>query len=182
MALPTRTAPRRRTRLRPSTRHLPGWLAGLVAVWMVCASCGFDVQTNRPYTPADGVNFNVGAAQQIQVRNLLIISAEPGEGVLSATIYAARPDALLAVSGSADALDGDGAPLTGTLPAPVPIPVTGFVTLTDLPPIVVRSAALRAGLTAQVTLRFQNAGQATVSVPVMDADISYYETIKPLAP
>jgi hypothetical protein len=158
-----------------------GWLVGLITICLVSASCGFDVQTNRPYTPADGVHVDGGAGGQVQVRNLLIISAEPGEGILSATIYATRPDQLVAVNGTADALDGDGAPLTATLPAPITVRPQNYVELTELPSIVVRSNALEAGLTAQLTLQFRDAGQATIRVPVMAADISYYESIRPLA-
>jgi hypothetical protein len=162
--------------------RVAGWLIGMITICLVSASCGFDVQTNRPYTPADGVNLDVGADGQVQVRNLLIISGEPGEGILSATIYATRPDQLVAVTGSADALDGNGAPLTATLPAPITVRPQNYVELTELPPIVLRSNALEAGLTAQLTLEFRDAGQATIRVPVMAADISYYESIKPLAP
>ena len=49
------------------------------------ASCGMDVQTTRPYTPAEGVNVEVGRPA-VQVRNLMILSREDGKGFLSATM------------------------------------------------------------------------------------------------
>ena len=44
------------------------------------ASCGIDVQTTQPYTPAEGVNVNVGSPA-VQVRNLMILSREDGDGL-----------------------------------------------------------------------------------------------------
>src|SRR3712207_2591902 len=87
----------------------------LTAVLVLVGGCGLDAQTLQPYTPADGVNVNVGTVARVQVRNLLIISAEPGQGIVSASLTADAPDALVAVSGTASALDGSGAPLTGTV-------------------------------------------------------------------
>ena len=54
------------------------------ACWPPAAACGFDVQTNQPYTPAEGVNYDVGNPP-VQVRNLMILSREDGVGFLSAT-------------------------------------------------------------------------------------------------
>ncbi len=163
-------------------RRVSGWLAGLITLCLVGASCGFGAQTLQPYAPADGVNLNAGTVQQVEIRNLLIISAERGEGIVSATIFTEQADQLVEVSGTADGLDGNGTPLTGTLTAPITVRPQSFVKLTALPPIVVRSDALEAGHTAQLTLRFRNAGRATIRVPVLDADISYYKSIEPLAP
>src|ERR671920_153284 len=67
-------------------------LVGLLAVLgllLVTAACGTDAQTLKPYTPAEGVNLDVGDSynpeQVVHVRNLLIISKKPGSGVLSAS-------------------------------------------------------------------------------------------------
>ena len=51
--------------------------------------------------------------------------------------------------------------------------------LTDQSPITVKSPDLMAGLDAIVTLAFQNAGEATVRVPVVDGNEPQYATIKP---
>lgn len=152
-----------------------------MVVLLATGACGMDVQTTQPYTPGDGVNVNVGAGARVQVRNLLIISGQPGQGILAAGLSANQPDALTAVSGTASALDGSGTPLTGTVAQPLEVGPGELVLLTQRAPIEVRSPALAAGLTAQVRLEFREAGAVTVRVPVMDADIPYYETITPLA-
>ena len=146
-------------------------------VGLTTASCGFNVQTVQPYAPAVGVNVNVGGAGQVQVRNLAIITDEGGRGLLSATLLADRPDALVAVSGQADALDGDGAPLQVTVPKPVDVAATGFVVLTDLAPIELTGTGLQPGLTAQLTLSFRDAGSVTIRVPVMSTDLDAFDEV-----
>ena len=68
------------------------------------AACGMNVQTNRPYTPSDGVAVDVGDPANpnkvVHVRNLSIISWAPGEGVVSGSIVTADRDSLTAVSGT----------------------------------------------------------------------------------
>ena len=51
--------------------------------------------------------------------------------------------------------------------------------LTDQAPITVKSPDLMAGLDAIVTLAFQNAGEVTVRVPVVDGNEAQYATLKP---
>ena len=96
-----------------------GLLALLAALGLVLAvgACGTDAQTLRPYTPAEGVNVDVGdpadAQNVVHVRNLLIISKAPGSGVLSASLVTDGRDELTGVTGFAIKLDGsEGAPLT----------------------------------------------------------------------
>ena len=64
---------------------------------LVVGACGTDAQTLRPYTPAEGVNVDVGdpsdAQSVVHVRNLLIISKAPGSGVLSASLVTDGRDA-----------------------------------------------------------------------------------------
>lgn len=158
----------------------------LAAVTGLLTSCGLDAQTLQPYTPALGINVNVGADHQVKVRNLMLITDEGGRGVVSATVYAERPDALTTLSGAVDAMDGDGQPLTAFLPAPVTVPRFSHVILTDLDvPLTLTGPGLRPGLAAEVTLGFRDAGSVTVIVPIMSTDISYlddateFETIPP---
>lgn len=167
---PPRTAPGRRGRL-------PLGVAVVVLTGVLLAACGMRVQTNLPYTPADGVNFDVG---QVKVRNLMILSRAPGEGYLSATLVASEADALVGVSGTAITVDGsDGTPITATLPAPIALEPGRAVVLTDQTLIVLRSADLKAGLTASLTLQFRTAGETTVRVPVVDGNQPDYATITP---
>jgi hypothetical protein len=46
-------------------------------------SCGFNYATDRPYTPANGVNHQGGS---VDVLNAVIVSAEEGSGVFVATL------------------------------------------------------------------------------------------------
>ena len=158
-------------RLLAASRHLLAVACGMVT--LLAASCGFDVQTLQPYTPAMGINVEVGTDRQVLVRNLMIVTDDGGTGVVSATLYAEpESDALVAVAATADALDGDGAPLTATVEDPVPVPADGFVVLTDLPPITVTGPGLRPGMSARITLTFAQAGTVTTHVPIMSTEFA----------
>jgi hypothetical protein len=148
------------------------------------AACGNNAQTLQPYTPAEGINLDVGnpADQRsvVHVRNLLIISKNPGQGLLSATIVTYGRDELTGVTGSAIKVNGTvGAPFTATLTNTVSFANGAPIVLTDGSPIVLRSADLAPGLTANVTLQFRTAGDATAIIPVVDGNEPQYATIKP---
>ena len=151
---------------------------------LVVGACGTDAQTLRPYTPAEGVNVDVGdpadAQNVVHVRNLLIISKAPGSGILSASLVTDGRDELTGVTGYAIKSDGsEGAPLTVTLSNTVSIANRAQIVLTDQTPIEVTSADLAAGNTASLTLTFANAGAVTVVVPVVDGTEPQYATISP---
>ena len=149
-------------------------LAG--AAVFLATSCGMGAQTLQPYTPALGINVDVGTDHRVKVRNLLLITDEGGLGVVSATLFAERPDQLVAVSGTADAMDGDGRPLTADLAAPVDVPRLEFVIMTELAdPVVLSGAGLRPGMSTELTLRFRDAGSVTTHVPIMSTDIPYLD-------
>jgi len=155
-----------------------------MGVLLTAGACGTDAQTLRPYTPAEGVNFDVGNPADfrnvVHVRNLLIISREPGQGVLSATLVTDGRDQLTGVTGNAIKVDGSpGAPFTATLTNTVSFANGAPLILTDGTPIAVNSPDLVAGLTANVTLRFRNAGEASAVVPVVDGNQPQYATISP---
>jgi hypothetical protein len=160
----------------------------LLAVGLVlsAAACGMNVQTNRPYTPSDGVAVDVGDPANpnkvVHVRNLSIISWAPGEGVLSGSIVTADRDSLTAVSGTPIKVDGsEGTPFTATIPSTVAVANGHQVVLTDQPPIIVKSPDLKAGLDAIVTLQFENAGEVTTRAPIVDGNIGPYVSLKPSA-
>jgi hypothetical protein len=156
----------------------------VIALLLVSGACGQDVQTNRPYTPAEGPNIDVGDPAMpnkvVHVRNLAIISFAPGEGILSGSIVTGDRDALTAVSGTPLKVDGtEGAPFTATIPNTVSIANGALVVLTDQAPIMLKSPDLVPGLDATVTLAFQNAGEATLRVPVIDGNEGQYVSLKP---
>jgi hypothetical protein len=156
----------------------------VIGLLLVSGACGQNVQTNRPYTPAEGVNVDVGdpanPEKVVHVRNLLIISWAPGEGVISGSIVTDDRDALTAVSGTPIKVDGaEGAPFTASIPNTVSLANGVQVVLTDQAPITVKSPDLMAGLETIVTLAFQNAGETTRRVPVVDGNEPQYATLKP---
>ena len=156
----------------------------VIALLLVSGACGQDVQTNRPYTPAEGVNFDVGDPavpnKVVHVRNLAIISFAPVEGILSGSIVTGDRDALTAVSGTPLKVDGtEGAPFTATIPNTVSVANGALVVLTDQSPIMLKSPDLAPGLDASVTLAFQNAGEETLRVPVVDGNEGPYVSLKP---
>jgi hypothetical protein len=154
----------------------------MVLAASVATACGFEQQTLRPYTPAEGVNFDVGGDRGVKVRNLMILSRTEGEGFLSATMVAGDRNQLTGISGKAIKSDGtDGAPLAATIQSPITLESGVPVILTDGPPITVRSPDLEAGLLAEVTLQFSPAGSTTVRIPVVDANEGPYASVSPQA-
>lgn len=148
---------------------------------LVSAACGMDAQTSQPYTPAEGVNADVGpVGKAVQVRNLMILSREDGTGYLSASVVAQDRDAMTAVAGYPYKLDGtEGTPFTVTLPNPVGLSEDALVVLTDRELIELKSPELVVGADAQVTLTFSTAGELTIKVPIVDADQPDYASISP---
>ena len=161
-------------------RTLVATLLGTTLLLLMSA-CGMNAQTAQPYTPAEGVNANVGpTGQWVQVRNLMILSREDGTGYLSASIVAQERDAMIAVAGSPFKPDGTaGTPFTVTLPDPVGLSPDVLVILTDRPLIELKSPDLIVGADAEVTLTFSTAGDLTIRVPIVDADQPDYKTITP---
>jgi hypothetical protein len=156
----------------------------VIGLLYLVGACGRNVQTFQPYTPGEGVNADVGDLADpnnvVHVRNLLIISWAPGEGVVSGTIVTAGRDALTGVSGIPIKADGsEGAPFTGTIPSTVALANGLQVVLTDQPPIIVKSPDIMAGLDAILTLQFENAGELTTRVPIVDGNESQYVNLKP---
>ena len=156
----------------------------VIGLLLVSGACGQNVQTNQPYTPGEGVNLDVGDPADpdnvVHVRNLTLISWAPGEAVVSASIMTNGRDALTAVSGTPINVDAtEGAPFTATIPNTVSLANGLPVVLTDQEPITVKSPDLMAGLDASVTLAFQNAGEVTLRVPVVDGNEAQYATLQP---
>jgi hypothetical protein len=164
----------------PTVRMVAALL--MVVAVSVATACGFEKQTLRPYTPAEGVNFDVGGDRGVKVRNLLILSRTEGEGVLSGTMVAGDRNQLTGVSGKAIKSDGsDGSPLTASIPSSLTLESGVAVVLTDMPLITAKSSDLKAGLLADVTLQFSPAGSATVRIPVVDANEGQYASVGPSA-
>ncbi len=187
----TVTAHRARRRRPARTAATRAALAGaaLVAV-LPTAACGFGAQTFRPYTPAEGVNFDVGNQSipdsVIHVRNLLIISRSPGEGIVSATMVTAGRDSLTSVTGAPYLVNGDKAAASFVAQVPggrVLLTNNAQVVLTNQQPFITISntPGLRAGLDAEVTVTFAKAGSYTTRTPVVDGNVPPYTGVTPSA-
>ena len=149
---------------------------------LTAAACGMDKQTLQPYTPGEGINVDVGdpadPRNQVNVRNLLIISKAAGQGIVSASLLTDGRDQLTGITGVPIKVDGsEGASFTATLPNTVSIANGALVVLTDSAPITISSPDIGPGRTARLTLTFGKAGDVTVVVPVMDGNEPQYESI-----
>ena len=159
----------------PRTTRLPrgARLAGVAAAVGAClalSGCGFDVQTLKDYTPANGVNVEQGT---LKVRNLMIIANQSGTGRVSASIVSQdKADTLASVTGSAKKADGTtGSALTIGGGGGLALPSGKLVVLTDpaTPAITVSGADLKPGLGAKLHLQFGSGVTKDVDVPVVDA-------------
>jgi hypothetical protein len=154
--------------------------AVLLSLGLVVAAtgCGFQVQTNNPYTPADGVSFDVGS---VKVRNLTIVSKTKGEGFLAGSLISPDPDALVSITGTATKPDGtEGPQFTADIPTPVSMDNNKWVILTDRPSLItIKTPELDQGLTAKLLLTFRTAGEVTTFATVVDGNIPQYQTISP---
>lgn len=170
--------PDRRLRVRIAA------LLGCLVV-LFTAACGFDVQTSQPYTPAEGVNLDVGdpakAQSVIHIRNLLLISSEPGVAVISGSLVTYGRDQLAQISGVPIKADGtDGAPFTADLGNTTTLANGVLVVLTQAGSITVRSPDISPGLSAKLTLTFANAGASGQTVvPIADGSQPQYSQITP---
>ena len=160
--------------------------AAVLLALVPVAACGRNAQTLRPYTPSEGVNFDVGDLtvpdSVINVRNLLVISRSPGTGIISATMVTSGRDTLVGVSGVPYLADSSkGTPFTATLPGPVLLTNDAQVVLTNQQPLITVTGAtgLVAGLDADVTLEFGKAGSVTTRTTVVDGNRSPYTEITP---
>ena len=178
----------RRHRPARSGRTRAALAAAALAVVLPSAACGFGAQTLRPYTPAEGVNFDVGDPQDpnvvVHVRNLLIISRSPGSGIVSGTMVTAGRDTLVGVTGAPYKVDGSkGAPYTAELSGPVLLTNNAQVVLTNQEPFITVGGAsgLAAGLDTEITVQFGKAGSHTTRTTVVDGNLPPYTNITPSA-
>ncbi|WP_147264049.1 hypothetical protein [Desertihabitans brevis] len=152
--------------------------AGVLALGLATgvSACGFGAQTLQPYTPAAGVNVDVPEDARmplVNVRDLRIISQAEGSGFLSATLVASDVDQLVSVSGQTFGPDGQPTgPLGIELAQPVDLgPAQNPLVLADQQPrLAATGDGVVPGLTAEVTLTFASAGEATLTIPITNAE------------
>jgi hypothetical protein len=182
-AMPSRAS--RPGHAQPRLGRVAGAAVLTLGLLFAGAGCGMDAQTMKPYTPAEGVNVDVGNATDpdavVHVRNLLVVSKTAGSGVVSASMVTSGRDQLTGLSGVPIKADGSqGAPFKATLTNTVSLANGAQIVLTDIAtPITVTSPDLAPGLTTSITLDFQNAGSVTLNTTVADGNQPQYASISP---
>lgn len=165
----------------PRTTHrlrLLGVAAALGASFAL-TGCGFDAQTLQPYTPAQGVNAEVGT---VKVRNLLIIANSAGKGRLSgAFISNGKADTVTGITGTASKPDGTAAGELTIGNGTVQLPANKLVVLTGdgSQNVTVAGEGLKPGLDTRLTLQFASGGTQQIVVPVRDAAEPMYASAAP---
>ena len=160
-----------------TARALAAFLLAFGLVGLV-AGCGFDAQTLKPYTPADGTNLDVGSDNELKIRNLVVISRVEGQGIVSASVVSGTGDRLTGVTVTPSPLAASpGQPATASLTQPVEIPQGVNVVLTNGSLVTVQSPGIKAGEAAKVTMTFAQAGEVSLDCPVVDGTLEPWNTI-----
>lgn len=164
--------------LRHRRRSGASLLAAVFGSVLLLSGCGFGVQTLQPYTPAQGVNAEIGS---VKVRNLAIISDAAGKGYVSASLVSPTNDTLAEVSGHPVMLDGSaGRPLAVTGGMPVALSANKLAVLTEpTASLEVSSPDLSPGLQASVTLVFASGFRQTIQTPVLSSKDPVYASVSP---
>ncbi len=159
-------------------RRGAGVLAAGIGSVLLLTGCGFNAQTLQPYTPAEGVNAQVGT---VKVRNLVLVSDASGKGYVSASLVSSANDTLVKVSGTPTLLNGSaGVPLTVSGGTPVPLSANKLAVLTEpTATLQVSSPDLKPGLLASVTLEFASGSHQTIQTPVLSVKDPIYATVSP---
>ncbi len=171
-----------------------GAAAAAAGLLVGLSACGFNAQTLKTYTPADGVNVNVGnpngqmengqskipTSSAVKVRGLMILAESPTSGFLSATVISDNPDQLTDITGNVLEPDGSQGPaLTIQLPSPITLNPHSPVILVDRQAVTVTGSQVPAGATASLKLTFAKAGSTQVTVPIVDGQNDTYRTVSP---
>lgn len=138
--------------------HLRRSLALTAGALVLLTSCGFDLATDRPYTPGEGTNDQTG---DVKVLSALIVAAQPNEGTVVVTLVNSTDDEH-ALTGLA------GADLTIDEFEQVDVPPQAYVNLADEGGILV-SGDFDAGQFLPLTFTFEDGATSSLDVPVVTA-------------
>lgn len=135
--------------------------AAVVLTAPALTACGFEMPTERVYTPGVGVNERSGS---VDVLHALIVSGAPGSGTVIAGLNngGTEDDRLTGVSGSGEE---SAARVSGA--GPVDLPAGQLVQLADEGGISIEGENINAGEFVALTFTFANAQSVTVEVPVV---------------
>jgi copper(I)-binding protein len=159
-------------------------VAALLAAAPALGACatGFDANTNQPYAPAEpNVLITDGSYEHngIFIPQVFILGPDPGSTIpvggraslyLSVVNNGTQPDALVAVAPIGQQITSvEGA-------EPIQVPVGTLVNMGQPSPkltVTGLKVALRGGESIPLTLRFQNAGDIPITVPVVTRNREY---------
>lgn len=122
-------------------------------------SCGFDLATDRPFTPGEGTNDRTG---QVDVLSALVVAAQPNEGTFVVTLANNSSTETVSLQG----LVGESLEV-GDFEA-VEVAPRGAVNLATDGGITV-SGDFDAGQVLPLTLTYDNGDSTTLNVPVVTA-------------
>lgn len=127
-------------------------------------SCGFDLATDRPYTPGQGTNARDG---EVQLLSAVVVAAQPDAGTFVATLVNSSEDdaALTAVSGPDLEVAEFG---------PVEVTPGEAVNLADGEVAILVSGEFEAGVMLPLTFTFDDGSTTGLNVPVVPA-CDHYE-------
>ncbi|WP_295657398.1 hypothetical protein [uncultured Nocardioides sp.] len=152
----------------------PGTLVGaLLLTAALSSSCGFELGTDRIYTPANGANDRDG---EIDVLSAQVVSPEPGTGVFIASLSnnSDEPVELEGVAGS------DAQELSAEV-TPVEVPAGGLVNLAVSETPVTLTGDFEAGDFLPVEVSFSNGESASMEIPVV-INCGYYADVAGVPP
>lgn len=147
-----------------NTRRLRIAAVAVLLAAPAISSCGanFDPQTDRPYTPATGVNDRSGSVYVIDAQ---VVAAGKGSGTVVAALVnndQRNPDKLTDVAGAS--AQGTQTKLSG---GPIVIPAGGAYQLADTGEVSANGKQVVAGMFVRLTFSFQRGDDVTLDVPVV---------------
>ena len=167
----------RLTHLPPLLRRVAATICALALAGGLVTSCGFYDATDRPYTPANGVNDNPPDAE-VAVLGAVVVSTNPGSGTFIATISnksLVEDVALIAIAGA----DSD-MPITADEFEPIVATKGSFINLAEAGGVKV-NGAFAAGNFVRLNLTFDNGDKLTMDMPVVP-NAGYYADLDGPAP
>jgi hypothetical protein len=124
-------------------------------------SCGFDLATDRYYTPAAGANDREG---QVDVLAAVVVSTSPGSGTFIASLSnnSTTEAASLTEIGSTEGQD-----VTAAAFSPVEVAPGQLVNLAEPPVEITLTGDFEAGNFVEIALGFDNGERTVLNVPVV---------------
>lgn len=142
--------------MQPLTRTVATTAATIALAVPTLSACGFEMATDRVYTPAAGTNDRAG---QVDVLGAVVVSTNPGSGTFIASLSNNSTDEAATLEG----LSGEGVEAEVE---PVEIPEGSLVNLAEPPAEIEVTGDLEAGDFLTLTLDF--GGERTeMEVPVV---------------